>query len=417
MFQVGFGRISGNLAWSRKQTFSRMGVGFSPIGRKIETMKVLGTPKVSEMGDEVAGQQIRIKEFFDAHRGEKHIIVLQDFPDPDAISSALAHQLISAAFDIGCDIVYSGKVSHQQNVAMVKLLGIELIRFDKSTDFKKYSGAIYVDNQGTTAEEIVRHLEEVGVPALLVVDHHELQHRLEPDYHDIRRTFGAAATIYAEYLEQGLVQLDKAQKEHVMVATALMHGIITDTNSFIRACAEDFHAAAFLSRFRDADLLEQIMNQARTKKTMEVIHKALENHVTVEGFSIAGVGFLRPEDRDAIPQAADFLVTEENIHTAVVYGVISGLETEEVIIGSLRTNKITLDPDDFIKETFGKDNTGCHYGGGKLSAGGFKIPVGFLSGGDDEGYREQKLQVINDQIKRKLFAKIGVRKQSAAKMD
>ncbi len=84
-------------------------------------------------------------------RGEKHIIVLQDFPDPDAISSAFA-QLMSAAFDIASDIVYSGKVSHQQNVALVKPPGIELIRFDSSADFKKYSGAIYVDNQGTTAE-------------------------------------------------------------------------------------------------------------------------------------------------------------------------------------------------------------------------------------------------------------------------
>ena len=133
-----------------------------------------------------------------------------------------------------------------------------------------------MDNQGTTAEEIVRHLEEAGVPALVVVDHHELQHRLEPACQDIRRTSGATATIYAEYLEQGIVQMDKSRKEHVMAATALTHGIITDTNGLTRAGPEDFHAAAFLSRFRDPDLLEQIMNQSRPKKTMEVIHRALE---------------------------------------------------------------------------------------------------------------------------------------------
>ena len=39
-----------------------------------------------------------------AHRGERHIIVLQSFPDPDAISSAFAHQMIAARHDIECDI-------------------------------------------------------------------------------------------------------------------------------------------------------------------------------------------------------------------------------------------------------------------------------------------------------------------------
>ena len=74
----------------------------------------------------------KIAEILDSHRGEKHIIVLQDYPDPDAISSAFAHQLISAAFDIKCDIAYDGKISHPQNIALVKLLGIELVRFDGS---------------------------------------------------------------------------------------------------------------------------------------------------------------------------------------------------------------------------------------------------------------------------------------------
>jgi len=95
-----------------------------------------------------------------------------------------------------------------------------------------------VDNQGTTAEEIVKHLEEVGVGALVVVDHHEPQQRLKPDFIDVRRNFGATATIYAEYLQNGLVKLDKSHREHVTAATALTHGIMTDTNGLIRACRE-----------------------------------------------------------------------------------------------------------------------------------------------------------------------------------
>jgi nanoRNase/pAp phosphatase (c-di-AMP/oligoRNAs hydrolase) len=81
-----------------------------------------------------------------------------------------------------------------------------------------------------------------------------LQERLKPEVSDIRRT-GAVATIYAEYLEQGLVRLEKSNKDHVAAATALMHGLISDTHGLIRAKAEDFQAATFLSRFTDAELL------------------------------------------------------------------------------------------------------------------------------------------------------------------
>jgi nanoRNase/pAp phosphatase (c-di-AMP/oligoRNAs hydrolase) len=349
------------------------------------------------------------REILEAHRKERHVIVLQNYPDPDAIASAFAHELISAEFDIEIDILYAGKISHQQNLALVKLLGIALVSYNETLDLSQYQGAIFVDNQGTTCGEIVRALEAVGVPPLIVVDHHELQNRLEPEYSDIRRTLGATSTIYAEYLETGgLVEMDRSRREHVLVATALFHGLMTDTDRFIRANAEDFQAAAFLSRYRDADILDQIMSQARSKQTMEVIRSALENRVVVENFSIAGIGYLRAEDRDAIPQAADFLLTEENVHTAVVYGIVTGDDLEERVIGSMRTSKLTLDPDDFIKDVFGKDAVGQYFGGGKMSAGGFEIPLGFLAGGHAEDFRDIKWQVFDNQIKQKMFAKIGI---------
>jgi nanoRNase/pAp phosphatase (c-di-AMP/oligoRNAs hydrolase) len=348
-----------------------------------------------------------IGRVLDARPGERHIVVLQDFPDPDGISAAFAHQIISAEFEIDVDIVYSGRISHLQNVALVKLLGIDLVRYTLSLDLAHYDGAVFVDNQGTSAETITQALEEHGIPALIVVDHHEPQERLTPEFSDIREV-GATATIYAQYLADGLLQMDKSRKEHVLAATALLHGLITDTNEFIRAGDADFRAAAFLSRYRDADLLEQIISQARSKQTMETIRRALTERVTAESFSIAGIGYLRAEDRDAIPQAADFLLTEENVHTAIVYGIVTRDDYQEILIGSMRTSRITVDPDAFIKEVFGQDALGKYFGGGRPMAGAFEIPIGFLSGGREDAYRDQKWQVYDDQIKRKVFDKIGV---------
>ena len=348
-----------------------------------------------------------VYKVLEAHRGQRHLVVLQDFPDPDAIASAFAHRLISAPFEIETSLLYSGKISHQENVALVKLRGIGLLPYEASLNLRDYDGAVFVDNQGTTSEEIVRALEAAGVPALIVVDHHDPQERLKPEFSDIRHV-GATATIYADYLEHGPLQMSKSQREHLVAATALLHGILTDTGGFVRAGAEDFRAAGFLSQFRDADLLNHVMHQARSKQTLDVIREALGNRLVVENFSIAGIGYLRAEDRDAIPQAADFLLTEENVHTAIVYGIVLSDDRKEAVIGSVRTTKLTLSPDDFLKEVLGRNAEGRPYGGGKTSAGGFEIPVGFLSGDHIPDYSKLKWQVYDAQIKHKLLAKIGV---------
>ncbi|MBN2707246.1 MAG: bifunctional oligoribonuclease/PAP phosphatase NrnA, partial [Deltaproteobacteria bacterium] len=280
----------------------------------------------------------------ESHRGEKHVIVLQEFPDPDAIASGFAHQTICRAFDIQTILLYCGRISHQQNIALVKLLGIELVQYDNTMDLSPYNGAVFLDNQGTTAGPLTTALKENKIPALMVIDHHEPQDGVEPVFKDIRPRMGATASIYAQYLKNGIIEMKTTDKNHIMMATALTHGIITDTNGFVHAGEEDFQAAEFLSRFRDADMLAQIMNQSRSKQTMKVIHKALGSRKVVESFSLSGVGYLRADDRDAIPQAADFLLTEENVHTAIVYGIVSGENWEEAVVGSMRTKRITVDP-------------------------------------------------------------------------
>ena len=97
---------------------------------------------------------------------------------------------------------------------------------------------------------------------------------------------------------------------------------------------------------------------------------------------------MRAEDRDAISQSADFPLTEENVHTAIVYGIVTS-DGEEMLMGSMRTNTLTLDPDTFIKDTLGKNAAGRYFGG-KMSAGGFEIPVGFLSGNQSDDFRDMK---------------------------
>ncbi|MDN5279527.1 MAG: hypothetical protein PWR01_3492 [Clostridiales bacterium] len=367
---------------------------------------VIRTEEISQSEN----RMLAIKKLLEECKGQRHLVVIQNYPDPDAISTGFAHKLIAQSFGIEVDIIYAGLISHPENIALVKLLDIELKKWDSDFDLSPYQGCIFVDNQGTTAGPIVDAIEANQIPELVVVDHHEGQQRLKPAFSDIRKV-GATATIYADYFDEGLLLLEKQKKEHVMVATALMHGIKTDTVGFVTAGPEDFQAAAFLSKFVDSDLLAEITSQSRSKQTMEIIQKSLMNRTIKEGYSIAGIGYLRSEDRDAIPQAADFLLTEENVHTAIVFGVLSSDSDGESLTGSMRTNKITVDPDEFLKEVFGKDPTGRHFGGGKKTAGGFEIPIGFLSGGDDKDFKEMKWKVYNSQILQKIMKKIGVQSE------
>jgi nanoRNase/pAp phosphatase (c-di-AMP/oligoRNAs hydrolase) len=104
------------------------------------------------------------------------------------------------------------------------------------------------------------------------------------------------------------------------------------------------------------------------------------------------VSATRAEDRD-VTWVADS-VNEENVHTAIVYGILKDEEHKENLTGSLRTTKLTIDPDKFLKETFGVNPDGMSYGGGKHMAGGFNIPVGFLAGDPCDDYAGLKWQVF-----------------------
>jgi nanoRNase/pAp phosphatase (c-di-AMP/oligoRNAs hydrolase) len=349
-----------------------------------------------------------LRQTLENHRSEQQLVVIQDFPDPDALSSAWAYQLIAQNYDIKCDIVYTGNISHQENIALVKLTGLPAKRWGISTlkdrDLSVYQGCVLIDSQGTTSQ-LMPWIKQANIPIVVVIDHHSNQEQLETEFLDLRPQTRATATILTQYIQSGLLKFDSNNGTHVKCATALMHGLVTDTNQLMQAQEEDFLAAAYLSRFYDIQLLNTILHSTRSKRVMDVIERALKNRLVQNNFSMAGVGYLLYDDRDAIPQAADFLVTEENVHTAVVYGIVHDEEDAvELVVGSLRTNKLTLDPDEFIKEAFGQDSQGRFFGGGRSMAGGFEIPLGFLCGfNDNSAYAKLKWEVFDTQIKQKLL--------------
>ena len=130
-------------------------VGTNGSSQLIPLASAMGT------GPQARSQTQRAQAFrqtLERHRGDRHLLILQDFPDPDALSSAWAYKLIAQQFEIQSDLVYAGTLSHQENIALVKLTGLPVQRCAcqspkaKAKDLSPYQGCVLIDNQGTTSQ-------------------------------------------------------------------------------------------------------------------------------------------------------------------------------------------------------------------------------------------------------------------------
>ena len=142
---------------------------------------------------------------------------------------------------------YAGTLSHQENIALVRLTGLPARRWTltshEAPDLSQYQGVVLIDNQGTTSQ-LFPHVKEAGIPVVLVIDHHAPQARLDAEYVDLRPHIRATATILTQYLQRGLLTLDRSNTKHTKCATALMHGLRADTNQLMHAAEDDFYGGS-----------------------------------------------------------------------------------------------------------------------------------------------------------------------------
>lgn len=306
------------------------------------------------------------------YAGKNLLILLKGAPDPDCIASAWALRYIADKFGIATTILYSDKLSHQENRALVKQMEIPMVFFSEHFDIKEFDGYCIVDSPMTDLSLFNDVPEEF--PLVIHVDHHKSSISTA-EFYDVREHAGSTASIFAEYLREGTNGLLPSNSECMQIATALMHGIRSDTDGFYLAREVDYLGAAYLSMYADSDLMKIISAQLIPPKTMDILHRALQSKAIRDNYLLTGVGFVREEDRDGIPQAADYLLRREGIDTVFAYGIVD----EKYIEGSLRTRSKVFDPDQFLKEILGQDRAGKPYGGGRLDKGGFKIPVGMFA--------------------------------------
>jgi nanoRNase/pAp phosphatase (c-di-AMP/oligoRNAs hydrolase) len=329
-------------------------------------------------------------------KGSHVLVALRGHPDPDGIACAMALSHIGQRLGVQTTIAYCHDLSHRENRALVKLLGVELRKIKSVKEI-----GVPVDYLALVdAHDLDPDLADAGgLEVLAIVDHHRAPTPPKGRFVDLRQDVGATATIFVEYLQE-LCPLDADAEEDRRIATALMHGLATDTDDFMLARAGDFRAAALVSEVCDRDLLTDLSRRLIAPNAMDVIARSLSSLVVRRNFAMAGVGFVPEADRDTIAQAADFLVRREDIDTVVVYGVVG----DKFIEGSLRTHSPSVDPAVWLEQAFGHDELGRAYGGGRRDKGGFRIPIGFLGRATD---RAQLWQLVEHAARTALLRQVG----------
>lgn len=336
-------------------------------------------------------------ETLEKARGKRLLICIKGYPDPDNIATSLALSYMSSVFEIESTIVHFEQISHHENRALVKKLDLDIEEYSDQFDYTSYD--YYAINDSQNVELPIKLPESCEL--LVFVDHHKKLGTIKGHFVDIRETAGSTSAIYGEYLRDPRFGFAGDSSEGSRIATALMHGVRSDTDNFVNATPVDYSASEFFSRYVDKDLLSLISRQSIPAKTMDLTQIALQRKDIRGTFMFSGVGYVREEDRDGIGQCADYLLNREGIDTVVVYGVVGG----EFVDGSLRTKSHVLDPDKWIKDVFGQDQHGVYYGGGRKDKGGFQIPLGVFGKCSD---RELLWILIKKTIDELFYNKIGV---------
>ncbi|MFQ5887478.1 MAG: DHH family phosphoesterase, partial [Candidatus Hydrothermarchaeales archaeon] len=341
---------------------------------------------VAEM--EISRKFKSIKDILTGMTG-KMGIVIHNNPDPDAIASALTLKRIAEGYAKTVDIIYGDEIGHEENKALVNLMGMELINASKVDDFRKYSKIALID----TAIPATNNPLPKDITPDIVIDHHQINlDEVKAKYVDIRPDTGATSTIlteYAKYLEK---DLDRE------LATALLYGIKTDTQDFTRGTTPaDLRAVATLYPYADHDLIAKIGTPPMLLETLDVLGTAIKNRRVEGSYLLSNVGFIR--DRDVLPQAADYLLNLEGISTVVIYGVGGG-----AIHISSRNKDVRINLGKLMEKAFGD----IGQAGGHGTAAAAKLPLGLFGSVKD---KDALLDLAEDAVTEKFLNVVGIKKK------
>ena len=280
------------------------------------------------------------------------LIVVQDNPDPDSLASAMAlAHLFAVKLNREAVIAFSGMIGRSENLAMAKLLQLQLTPF-QLIDLKSFQVICLLDTQPETGNNAL----PPGTRVDIVIDHHPLREATRAcRWVDVRPEYGTSATIVYEYLKVQGVSLG------TKLATAIFYAIKSETQDLGReARRPDRDAYLFLFPLANKTLLNGITRPRLPREYFVALHSALE-HAAIYG-NVLVAALQRVQFPELVSELADLLLRLEGMETVLCMGHYNS----ELIL-SIRTSSEDINAGELIRHLV--DGIGCAGGHGMMAGG------------------------------------------------
>jgi nanoRNase/pAp phosphatase (c-di-AMP/oligoRNAs hydrolase) len=237
------------------------------------------------------------------------LILMHDYPDPDALASAFALQyLAEIKGDIRSRIVHGKEIGRIENQEMVRLLKIPVHK-SRPSDFRRFASIALVDTQPGFENNSL----PAACNATIVVDQHVLNSMPSVEFRLIDTEAGATSMLLAGELLASNVQIP------VNLATALVYGILSDTLNFYRmARQETVETYLRLLSFSDVHILARIQNPRRPRRFFRDLSHCIARSRVRQKLIVSHLG--RVENPDIVSQMADLILACEGIEWAFCTG-------------------------------------------------------------------------------------------------
>ncbi|AGB36314.1 DHH family phosphoesterase [Natronococcus occultus] len=290
-------------------------------------------------------------------------VVCHDDPDPDSLASAIALESLARTCGVETvDILYGGSIVHQQNRAFVDLFDVTPRRYSDAR-LEANELVAFVDHSVPGEHNQVPR----GTPIDIVIDHHPSERTVPSDVIDVRESYGATATILAEYFLESELELTPR------IASALLFGLHRERLDFYRQPTDrEYAAAAALHERTDPERLRELYGVSFLPGSVDAFGDVIHNRIRQGSCLVSCIG--RLENRVALAQGADFLLNIDGVDTVLVGGVIR----DEVHLSG-RTTRPDLDLGESFGRLFGDRGS---VGGHDDMAGG-QLPLEDVAGTTD----------------------------------
>ena len=318
----------------------------------------------------------KLKRFYAQFSADDNVLILIN-ADPDSIASAMAVKRLLWRRVAGVTISNINIIKRPDNLAMIRLLGVNMIHVGE-IDENKFSRFVIADSQPDHNSLFLKYRYNV------ILDHHP-ETNAEAGYKDIRPQYGAAASMMTEYLKAAKI------KPSYKLATALYYAIKNDTSNFERkALDEDVKAFQFLFRHTNINIARKIEQAELKFEFLKYFKIALENMRRQKDRIFIYTGQVVNPDVCVI--LADFFIKINHIKWSIVSGLCNN-----VLVVIFRNDGLRKNAGDVAKQSFGLIGVA----GGHKSMARAEIPVSSIKDILDPKNDEQILKWIIAQVNKK----------------